>query len=222
MGASGTGTTTLGRALAIEWSVPHADVDDYFWEPSEPPYTTKRDPDTRVELMERIFIPRSAWVLSGSVISWGDALIGSFDAVIFVTVERTVRLARLREREARRYGSRIEPGGDREEAFADFLEWAAGYDHPQGSPGEVSRRTSTGSRSSRALCSAWTGRSPLTSSSPRCSHGAPRLTHSPAMRPRTGSWGRATQRRRARMIGPAATDGRTGRSSTPGSGVPAG
>lgn len=48
VGASGTGTTTLGRALANEWSVPHADVDDYFWEPTEPPYTTKRGPRSRL------------------------------------------------------------------------------------------------------------------------------------------------------------------------------
>lgn len=130
VGASGTGTTTLGRALAAEWSVPHADVDDYFWEPSEPAYTIKRDPQARLDLMERIFLPRSAWVLSGSVLAWGDALIPSLDTVIFVTVEPDVRLARLRQREARRYGSRIEAGGDRQESFADFLDWAAGYDDP--------------------------------------------------------------------------------------------
>lgn len=38
MGASGSGTTTLARALADHWSVPHADADDYFWVPTDPPY----------------------------------------------------------------------------------------------------------------------------------------------------------------------------------------
>ena len=38
-GASGSGTTTLGRALASAWAVPHADTDDYFWVPTTPPYT---------------------------------------------------------------------------------------------------------------------------------------------------------------------------------------
>ena len=28
IGSSGTGTTTLGRAVAAAWSVPHADTDD--------------------------------------------------------------------------------------------------------------------------------------------------------------------------------------------------
>ena len=41
-GASGAGTTTLARALADHWAVPHADVDDYFWVPSDPPYVEKR------------------------------------------------------------------------------------------------------------------------------------------------------------------------------------
>jgi len=41
MGASGAGTTTLARAIAGQWAVPHADADDYFWIPSNPPYVEK-------------------------------------------------------------------------------------------------------------------------------------------------------------------------------------
>ena len=130
VGASGTGTTTIGRALADTWSVPHADVDDYFWEPTDPPYSTQRDPARRVELMEAMFAPRPAWVLSGSIMGWGEALIPRFDVVVFITLEPTVRLARLRRREHQRYGSRIDPGGDLEAANSEFLTWAAGYDDP--------------------------------------------------------------------------------------------
>ncbi len=130
LGASGSGTTTLGRALAAAWSVPHADVDDYYWEPTEPPYVTKRDPALRLELMHSMFVPRHAWVLSGSLLSWGQTLIPSFDAVVFVTLEPSVRLARLEQRERARYGKRLDPGGDQAETFADFLDWATGYDDP--------------------------------------------------------------------------------------------
>lgn len=130
LGASGSGTTTLGRALADAWAVPHADVDDYFWEPTEPPFVTKRDPESRLQLMHAVFLPRIAWVLSGSLTGWGDPVIPLFDSVIFVTLESSTRLHRLRQRERRRYGQRIEAGGDREDAFADFLDWAAAYDDP--------------------------------------------------------------------------------------------
>jgi adenylate kinase family enzyme len=38
MGASGAGVTSLGRALADALAVPHHDTDDYFWQPTIPPY----------------------------------------------------------------------------------------------------------------------------------------------------------------------------------------
>jgi adenylate kinase family enzyme len=36
MGASGSGVTTLGRALAARLALPHHDSDDYFWLPTAP------------------------------------------------------------------------------------------------------------------------------------------------------------------------------------------
>jgi adenylate kinase family enzyme len=130
-GASGTGTTTLGRALASAWSVPHADTDDYFWVPTTPPYTTKRQESERLRLMHEVFVGRSSWVLSGSLIGWGDSLIDSFDAVIFLSVDHDARMTRLRERERVRYGSAIDDGGELEVAHREFMDWAAGYEDPE-------------------------------------------------------------------------------------------
>ncbi len=121
-GASGSGTTTLGRALAARLAVPHHDSDDYFWEPTEPPYTTRRDEAERLHLMRRLFVPRAGWVLSGSLVGWGDPLIPCFDLVVFLVTDTAVRIDRLRRREATRYGS------DASEASGAFLDWAAGYD----------------------------------------------------------------------------------------------
>jgi adenylate kinase family enzyme len=130
-GASGTGTTTLGRALASEWSVPHADTDDYFWAPTSPPYTTKRDVAERLRLMEEMFLGRDAWVLSGSLMGWGDPLIEHFDAVVFLSADHEVRMDRLHRREVTRYGASIEAGGAREAAYREFIEWANSYEDPQ-------------------------------------------------------------------------------------------
>ncbi|MEO8329278.1 MAG: hypothetical protein ABI586_04660, partial [Candidatus Nanopelagicales bacterium] len=74
-GASGTGTTTLGHALADEWSAPHADADDYFWMPTSPPFSVKRPESERLPLMKQLFLPRDHWILSGSLMGWGDPLI---------------------------------------------------------------------------------------------------------------------------------------------------
>ncbi|MEO8530978.1 MAG: hypothetical protein ABI459_07130 [Deltaproteobacteria bacterium] len=131
LGASGAGTTTLGRALAAQWAVPHHDTDDYFWEPTEQPYTVKRDPAERLTLMRQMFVPRRAWVLSGSLIAWGDALIPELDLVVFLKIDPLIRMARLKAREELRLGAKtIAPGGASHASYLAFMEWATGYDHP--------------------------------------------------------------------------------------------
>ena len=126
MGASGAGTTTLGRAVADHWSVPHADADDYFWVPSDPPYAEKRADADRLALMREVFVPREAWVLSGSMLGWGDSIVAECDAVVFLTLEPQERLRRLEVREGfRREGQVVDPV-----AWSEFLAWAGGYDEP--------------------------------------------------------------------------------------------
>jgi adenylate kinase family enzyme len=129
-GASGSGTTTLGRALASRWSVPHADADDYFWVPTEVPYTVKREVPERLRLMHEVFVGRDAWVLSGSVMGWGEPLVQRFEAVVFLSVDDESRMARLDERESRRYGTSIGPGGPRAADHQEFLAWASRYEDP--------------------------------------------------------------------------------------------
>lgn len=126
VGASGTGTTTLARAVADAWSVPHADVDDYFWVPTDPPYSVKRAPADRVALMAQVFLPREAWVLSGCMLGWGDAVSARCDAVVFLTLDPVERLRRLASREHER---RTSSGVD-ERALEEFFSWARGYDDP--------------------------------------------------------------------------------------------
>jgi adenylate kinase family enzyme len=126
MGASGAGTSTLARALADFWSVPHADADDYFWVPTDPPYTEKRPEDDRLALMRSVFLPREAWVLSGSLLGWGESAVELCDAVVFLTLDPEERLRRLSERESvRQQGGQGDPV-----AWEAFLAWARGYDDP--------------------------------------------------------------------------------------------
>jgi adenylate kinase family enzyme len=130
-GASGSGTTTLGRALANLWEIPHADSDDYFWQPTTPPYLDKRPVVERLALMEALFLPRDKWVLSGSLMGWGDELAARFDAVVFLTLDPATRLSRLRARETTRLGSAIAPGGHMAASHDAFMEWAQSYDKPE-------------------------------------------------------------------------------------------
>jgi adenylate kinase family enzyme len=130
-GASGSGTTTLGRSLAQVLGVPHHDIDDYFWLPTSPPYQQARPPEDRLRLMQEIFVPLDRWVLSGSVSGWGESLTPMFDMVVFLTTSTPVRMRRLEDRERRRYGeTALLPGGSRYAATIAFFDWARQYDDP--------------------------------------------------------------------------------------------
>ena len=48
MGASGSGTTTLGQALAAKLGIRHLDTDHFFWMPTDPPFTMQREVGARV------------------------------------------------------------------------------------------------------------------------------------------------------------------------------
>lgn len=128
-GASGSGVTTLGRALADALALPQHDTDDYLWQPTTPPYRVMREAADRLRLMREMFVPRADWVLSGGLDGWGDELIGHFDLVVFLKTPQDVRMQRLRTREATHFGADvIAPGGWRHEETESFLEWASHYE----------------------------------------------------------------------------------------------
>lgn len=126
-GASGAGVSSLGAALAAKLQLPHVDVDDDYWYPTDPPFVRSRPPAERVERLSRRLV-EGCWVLSGSMDGWGDALIQSADWIVFVDTPTPLRLERIKARESERYGPRILPGGDMHENHLAFLAWAAGYE----------------------------------------------------------------------------------------------
>jgi len=129
LGASGSGTSTLGAALAERARAAHVDTDDYFWEPTDPPFHTPRPPEPRLALLRTELTRHPSWVLSGSLCGWGDPLIPRFELVVFVYAPTPLRLARLRERELRQFGAQaLAPGGAMHENHRAFIDWAASYD----------------------------------------------------------------------------------------------
>ena len=119
LGASGSGTTTLGSALATKHGHIHLDTDNFYWIATDPPFREKRPIDQRLDLLREAMRRSNSWVLSGSLSGWGDVLVPEFDLVIFLVVPNEVRMQRLRARELRRYGHLLN---------VEFLEWANKYD----------------------------------------------------------------------------------------------
>jgi adenylate kinase family enzyme len=116
-GASGTGTTTLGRALAADLDYGFFDADDYYWMPTDPPFQRKQDPPIRLQNLLRDLGTSSA-VAAGSIMDWGAELEDHLSLIVFLTVPTDIRIARLGERDMARFG-RVNPV---------FLAWAAQYD----------------------------------------------------------------------------------------------
>ena len=83
-GASGSGTSTLGAALAQRLSLPHLDVDDFYWRPTNPPFVEKQQPAQRLLDLNEAMMESQGWILSGSLCGWGDELIPRFSHAVFL------------------------------------------------------------------------------------------------------------------------------------------
>ena len=129
VGASGSGTTTLGAGLAGELGCAHFDVDSFFWLPTDPPFEKVRPADARLALLRQALNSAPAWIISGSLCGWGDPLIPLFSLVVFLTLPTDVRVARRRQRELLRFGSAaIDPCRPQHERYRKFIGWASAYD----------------------------------------------------------------------------------------------
>lgn len=128
-GASGSGTTTLGRALAERLGYAHMDTDDYYWLPTDPRFTAKRPIPERLAMMNAdIDAAEKGAVISGSLTGWGDPLIPRFTLAVRVVTDTDTRIRRLQAREYARFGDRIREGGDMHAEHEEFIAWAARYD----------------------------------------------------------------------------------------------
>lgn len=127
-GASGSGTTTLGKRIESELGFKLLDTDDYYWMPTNPPFTEKRIPSERVKRMKREIESVDNTVISGSLVDWGDELIPYFTLAIRIVADTELRIERLKIREREEFGNRIDIGGDMYEDHMAFLEYARAYD----------------------------------------------------------------------------------------------
>jgi uridine kinase len=117
-GASGSGTTSLGRELAGIRGWDFFDADDYYWIPTDPPYTEKRDHSRRMAKILNDLSLCSNAVVSGSIMNWGLELEDSFDLVVFLYLDTKIRVQRVQKRDFENFGS-VDP---------KFIRWLSEYD----------------------------------------------------------------------------------------------
>lgn len=127
-GASGSGTSALGKKICGELGFTFMDTDDYFWLPTNPPYTAKKSTKERLALMKKDIAESDNAVISGSLTDWGDELIPLFTLAVRLVTDTKIRIERLKAREKQKFGDRIMPGGDMYKNHTEFIEWAEQYD----------------------------------------------------------------------------------------------
>lgn len=128
-GSSGSGTTTLAKELAEYLNLHHIDVDDLMWEKTDPPFTVKRSNESIRQRINEDLSHHQDIVISGSIVNIYDDLKPSIDLFIYMNLDIETRKERINQREVKRFGHRILPGGDLYHKHQSFLEWVSDYEH---------------------------------------------------------------------------------------------
>jgi len=128
IGASGSGTTTLGKSLSAEWNIPHYDLDGFFWKITEIPYTQFRTKPELKLLIEKELYSKSSWIISGDPSEWEVGIEDKLTKVYFLDCPTEIRVKRLNERELIKQGTAILKGGKNYQNHNKFIEWTKKYD----------------------------------------------------------------------------------------------
>lgn len=60
----------LARAMGRQFGYAHLDLNDFFWEPTDPPFIQRREERKRQHLLKMAISRTEKCVISGSLIEW--------------------------------------------------------------------------------------------------------------------------------------------------------
>ena len=112
-GASGAGSTTLGKAVAQQLNFQYLDIDDYLWRwDTKIPLTVTHSPAVRTENLMSAIKKHPMFVVAGIIFSNSKLFEPLIDLAVFVSTPAEICAERVRNREYARWGKRVLPGGD--------------------------------------------------------------------------------------------------------------
>ncbi|MCL2285471.1 MAG: shikimate kinase [Firmicutes bacterium] len=112
-GASGAGSTTLGKEIAERLSYQYLDIDDYLWRwDTEIPLTATRPSEERTKGLMSDIKKYPDFVISGTIFNDRKLFHPLLDLAVFISTPAEVCAERVRIREYARWGKRVLPGGD--------------------------------------------------------------------------------------------------------------
>ncbi|MDR1537202.1 MAG: AAA family ATPase [Clostridiales bacterium] len=124
-GPNGSGKTTLGRELARLLNFKSMDIEDYYFQQADIPYTKPRSREDCVNLMLADIEKYFAFVISAVNGDFGANINKLYDLAVFLSAPTEVRIRRVKQRAYEQYGKRVCEGGDmyeQELKFYDFVE----------------------------------------------------------------------------------------------------
>ncbi|MGE0003088.1 MAG: AAA family ATPase [Candidatus Izemoplasmatales bacterium] len=127
-GASGSGSTTLAKAVEQQFGYHFIDTDDAIWEDTDPPFSVRKPFETSLRYVQTAMNGHETNVISGSFIGWGEPLKEQVDLYVYMHLPVDVRLERIQKREINRFGKRVLLGGDLYLQHLDFLDWVSRYE----------------------------------------------------------------------------------------------
>ena len=149
LGLNGGGKSTLAHALAKELGYFEMDVEDYYFpeqkesrqnaiekmplahadDANELPFTSPRTKSEVEEALRKDIATHPQFVLSGVTMNWSEAILSAIGIAFLIETPLDIRLRRIREREIKRFGDRVLPGGDMYDQQQDFLRAVASKDN---------------------------------------------------------------------------------------------
>lgn len=124
VGGNGSGKTTLGATLSRVLNYKHMDIEDYYFEDAEIPYSKSRTSKEVLLLMEQDAMKYPKFIISAVNADLGEKINSLYECVIYLNVPLDIRLKRVKQRAYDKFGDRVLEGGDmyeQEQGFFDFV-----------------------------------------------------------------------------------------------------
>lgn len=134
LGPAGAGKTTLGSLVALNLGIVLLDIDEYIWrKDTDIPYTVMYSKKEKIDRLMKAVKDVKEFVMSGSMNSFHEYFDPMFLLAVYLTADSQVRAERVHNRELKKFGNRILPGGDMYQMHQAFLEDVAKYNDSTGS-----------------------------------------------------------------------------------------
>lgn len=125
VGPNGSGKTTLGAALAAALGFTHIDIEAYYFEEADIPYSKPRSLGEVRDLLLKDAKAFGRFVVSSVNCDFGEEMNAMYTCVAYIQAPLETRLKRVKKRAVLQYGDRVLEGGDMYEQEQGFFSFVA-------------------------------------------------------------------------------------------------